>query len=117
MNEIEQYEFDRQGYITIKNMLTDAEVQSLRKAVDKLEEHALSNVDLLPRKHSAWRAEYHVNKEKGYHVQGSCSEEKTLIIEDFWNADSTFDMLVNHEKTLPYVQTVIRGRGIFKSCG
>lgn len=52
MNEVEQYEFDRQGYITIKNLLTNAEVQTLRKAVDKLEEHALSNVALPPRKHS-----------------------------------------------------------------
>ena len=110
MNKIEQYEFDRQGYITIKNMLTDAEVQSLREAVDRLEEHALSNVDLPPRKLSAWGAEYHVNTEKGYHVQGSGTEGKTLIIEDFWNADPTFDLLVNHEKTLPYVQTAIRGR-------
>ena len=76
MTEIEQYEFDRQGYIIIQNMLTDTEVQSLREAVGKLEKHALAHVDLPPRKLSAWGAEYHANDEKGYYVQGSNTEEK-----------------------------------------
>jgi len=110
MTEIEQYEFDRQGYIIIQNMLTDTEVQSLREAVGKLEKHALAHVDLPPRKLSAWGAEYHANDEKGYYVQGSNAEEKTLIIEDFWNADPAFDGLVSHEKTSSYVEAVINGR-------
>ena len=110
MNEIEQYEFDRQGYIVIPDLLTDDEIQSLRKAVDNLEEHALAHVDQPPRKRSGWDAEYHVNNKKGYHVKGSNAEGKTLIIEDFWNADPAFDCLLNHPKTLPYVEAVVNGR-------
>ena len=110
MTDIEQYEFDRQGYIVIPNLLTDVEIQSLRKAVDNLEEHALAHVDLPPRKLSAWGRDYHTNKDKGYHVQGSNTEGNTLIIEDFWNADPAFDGLVIHEKTLPYVEAVVNGR-------
>jgi len=110
MTDVEQYEFDRQGYIVIENMLTDREVDVLRRAVDSLEAHALDNVDKPPRLVSAWGPEYHANEEKGYHVQGSNEEGKTLIVEDFWNADSTFDVLVNHEKTMAYIKAVVRSR-------
>jgi hypothetical protein len=110
MTEIEQYEFDRQGYIVIKNMLTDQEVASLRSTVDVLEEHALEHVDKPPQKVSAWGATYHVNAEKGYHVQGSKAEGKTLIVEDFWNADSAFDVLLDHSRTMDYVRAVVRSR-------
>ena len=84
MNKEEAYEFDRQGYIVIKDMLDAAQVQSLAAAIDALEEHALAHVALPPRKVSAWGAEYHASAEKGYHVQGSKAEGQTLIIEDFW---------------------------------
>ena len=98
MNEIEQYEFDRVGYIVINNMLTGEQVASLAAAVDRLEEHAAAHVDEPPRKVSPWGAEYHKSDELGYHVQGARAEGKTLIIEDFWNADAAFDVLVNHER-------------------
>ena len=87
MNAIEQYEFDRLGYIIIKDFLSPGEVAQLARAVDALEEHAVRNVDLPPRKYSGWGGNYHANQEKGYHVQGAREEGKTLIIEDFWNAD------------------------------
>ena len=86
MNTEEAYEFDRQGYIIIKDILDCAQIQSLAAAIDELEEHALGHVELPPRKVSAWGAEYHTNAEKGYHVQGAKAEGQTLIIEDFWNA-------------------------------
>jgi len=110
MTEVEQYEFDRQGYIVIKNMLAEKEVDALRQAVDALENHAKEHVDEPPRKVSAWGATYHVNAEKGYHVQGSSDEGKTLIVEDFWNADLAFDVLLDHEGTMDYVHGVVRGR-------
>ena len=34
MNEIEQYEFDRLGYLVIPDMLTDDQVRSLSLATD-----------------------------------------------------------------------------------
>ena len=76
MNEIEQYEFDRRGYITIKNMLADAEVQSLRQAVDQIGRTRPIQCRFTAPKTQCLGAEYHVNKEKGYHVQGSCAEGK-----------------------------------------
>jgi len=86
MDEIERYEFDRQGFLVIRDMLSATEVGNLSRAIDALEEHALSRVDLPPRKRSAWGPEYHADPERGYHVQGGKGEGRTLIIEDFWNA-------------------------------
>lgn len=110
MNEIEQYEFDRAGYIVIKDMLTAEQVASLAAAVDRLEEHAAAHVDKPPRKKSAWGAEYHASDELGYHVQGERAEGKTLIIEDFWNADPAFDVLANHGRTMEYIRALVVGR-------
>ena len=32
------------------------------------------------------------------------------MVEDFWNSNRTFDVLVNHERTMEYVQSVIQER-------
>ena len=53
MNDIEQYEFDRLGYLVIPNFLTDAEVSSLSAAIDAAEEDALAQADRPPDKISA----------------------------------------------------------------
>ena len=110
MTEEERYEFDRNGYVVIEEMLTAGEVASLKAAVDRLEEHAAARVDRPPRKKSPWGAEYHADEDLGYHVQGERAEGKTLIIEDFWNADEAFDVLVGHERTLEYVRAVVAPR-------
>ena len=86
MTEIEQYEFDRQGYLVFEGMLNPSELVALAAAVDELEEHALARLDAPPRKVSAWGPSYHFNEERGYHAQGSDREGETVIIEDFWNA-------------------------------
>jgi ectoine hydroxylase-related dioxygenase (phytanoyl-CoA dioxygenase family) len=111
MNPIEQYEFDRQGYLVIKDLLTLEECQTLHAAVDELEAHALENRKLPPRKLDPWgfNMEYHRN-ERGYHVWGEKAFGKTLMIEDFWNATPAFDFLINHAKTMAYVNTVVQGR-------
>ena len=46
----------------------------------------------------------------GYHVQGSNAESRTIIIEDFWNAEPAFDPLLGHEPTMKYVHAVVQGR-------
>ena len=46
----------------------------------------------------------------GYHVQGSNAEGRTIIIEDFWNADPAFDLLLGHEPTMKYVHAAVQGR-------
>ena len=110
MNETERYEFDRLGYLVIEQMLTPGEISALSTAIDTLEQHALENVDEPPRKKSGWGSEYHRNPDKGYHVKGSNDEGKTLIIEDYWNADPAFDMLLEHEQTMKYANAVVQGR-------
>lgn len=108
MNDIERYEFDRLGYLVIPNLLTAKEVKVLAEAVDALEEHAVERVGHGPRKISPWnKMEYHRNEDRGYHVTGQRAEGATLIIEDFWNADSAFDLLVNHSKTMEFIRDII----------
>ncbi len=110
MNETERYEFDRQGYIVIEGMLDPDIVSSLASAVDELEEHAVRHLEEPPRKVSPWGPNYHRSPDLGYHVDGSNAEGKTIIIEDFWNADARFDVLVNYARTMSYIDRVIQGR-------
>jgi len=111
MNDIEKYEFDRSGYLIIKDLLTAEQCKLLRAAVDELEEHALSNLKRDPRKLDPWgfNQDYHRN-ERGYHAWGEKAFGKTLMIEDFWNATPAFDFLIHHEKTMGYVNSVVQGR-------
>ena len=106
MNEIDTFEFDRQGYIVIPGLLTEAEVTSLAAAVDELEEHALAHVSEPPRKDSGWGANYHASSERGYHTNGERAEGKTLIVEDYWNANPAFDVLLDHAPTMDYVHGI-----------
>ena len=110
MNEIETFDFDRQGYIIIRDLLGKADVAMLSAAVDELEQHALDHVSEPPRKKSAWGGDYHASPERGYHARGQRSEGNTLMIEDYWNADSTFDVLIDHEPTMRYVHGIIKQR-------
>ena len=110
MNEIETFEFDRQGYIVIEGLVTAAQVASLAAAVDDLEEHALARIDEPPRKTSGWGANYHANPERGYHANGERAEGTTLMVEDFWSADPAFDVLLDHPRTMDYVNGIVKER-------
>ena len=110
MNEIQRYEFDRQGFLVIRNLLAPAQAAALAAAVDALEEHAVARLDAPPRKRSPWGREYHRDLDLGYHVQGSREEGATVIVEDFWNADPAFDLLIGHQPTMACVRAVIQGR-------
>ena len=110
MDEIEKYEFDRLGYIIIKNLLEESYVKLLYESINSLEKHAIINLDKPPRKISAWGPEYHMNHERGYHVQGKFAEGESIIIEDFWNTDPIFDNLINHGPTMQYIHEVIKTR-------
>ena len=109
MNEIELYEFDRVGYITIADFLTEDQVGSLAAAVDVLEEEAAARAAIAPRwKSPIGRFDYHHNVERGYYVSGARETGNTLIVEDFFNADPAFDMLVNHAPTMSYVHAIVQ---------
>ena len=111
MNEIEQYEFDRLGYLTIPGLLNGAQVKSLAAAVDALEDEASLRAAQPPRRLSpTGRLEYHHNAERGYYATGARERGKTLIIEDFFNADPAFDLLVNHARTMSYIDAIVQER-------
>ncbi|MCJ8330010.1 MAG: phytanoyl-CoA dioxygenase family protein [Lentisphaeria bacterium] len=110
MTDEEQYEFDRCGYLIIKNMLDAEELQSLAEASEKLLAHAVENIDLPPRKKSRWGAEYHQDEELGYHAFGKNAPGETILVEDFFNADPAFDCLVNHQRTMDYITPIVKGR-------
>jgi hypothetical protein len=109
MDTREIYEFDRQGYLVIKAMLTPSDVAALAEATDELEAHALRHLDLPPRKKSLWGPEYHANPERGYHAWGSNTYGNTLLIEDFFNASPAFDRLVHHPRTMDYIGDIVQG--------
>ena len=110
MTSHEIYEFDRTGYLVIKDMLTTNEVNQLATAVDEIEKHALANVNNQPRFDAVWGTNYHRNFEREYHARGDKGEGSTLIVEDFWNASPVFDVLLQHEKTNAYISSIINGR-------
>lgn len=110
MNDIEKYEFDRQGYLVIPQLLTPGEVKIMVGAVDELERHALENLSKPPHKISPWGfgGKYRQDLELGYHAVGEKATGQTLIIEDFWNASPAFDVLLNHAKTMDYILPIIQ---------
>ena len=110
MNEIEKYEFDRKGYIIVRKLLKKEQVKNLLSSINLLEKHAIKNLKKPPRKMSPWGPEYHLNAKKGYHAQGEKKDGGSIIIEDFWNVDSTFDCLINHGPTMQYINAVIQTR-------
>jgi len=110
MNNIEQYEFDRLGYLVIPSFLTDTEVSSLAAAIDALEEHALAQAHRPPDKISAIGLKYRHDPERGYYASGAREQGNTLIIEDFYNADPAFDVLIDHPPTMKYIRAIVRER-------
>jgi hypothetical protein len=125
MDAVEKYEFDRQGFLVIPGMVSEAGEPRLGRAADSgggrapggrllaaveaLEEHALARIDLPPRKQSLWGPVYHCDPERGYHANGRNGYGETLMIEDFFNADPAFDLLVDHPRTMAYIREIVQG--------
>ncbi|MBA3708247.1 MAG: phytanoyl-CoA dioxygenase family protein [Planctomycetes bacterium] len=110
MDDAERFDFDRQGYLVIRNLLSSAEVASLTSAVDALEEHALAHAPVQPRQAIVWGLVTRHDAQKGYHSQGEQAPRSTLVVEDFWNADDAFDVLVDHEPTMRFIRRAVQGR-------
>jgi hypothetical protein len=116
VDPISKYEFDRLGYLVIPELLSSAEVDSLARAVERLEQHALARVDQPPRKSATlYPHDWHQDADFGYHAitmpdsDGSTAHGQTLIVEDFFNADPAFDLLVNHPATMDYIEDIVQG--------
>ena len=110
MNDIERYEFDRLGYLVIRDMLDASQVRELSAAIDALEDHAEAQLSRPVDKVSAWGPVYRHHAGRGYYVGGARETGKTMIIEDFFNADRAFDMLVDHPATMDYIRAIVQER-------
>jgi hypothetical protein len=119
MTETEQYTFDLNGYLVIPQLLATDETASLAKAAEVLTEHAEDHLEDPPRVTALRGVDYHRDEELGYHVSCNWRSDddtakevngRSLLIEDFFNANSAFDCLVNHARTQPYVTALISER-------
>jgi hypothetical protein len=118
MDTVARYEFDRTGYLVIPGMLSDQEVKSLAEAADLLEDHALARAGQPPRKRShvtTGTLDWHWEAQRGYHARtspktdGSSGAGQTLIVEDFFNFDPAFDLLVDHAPTMDIIRAIVQG--------
>ena len=124
MSAAEQYEFDRSGYLILRDFMTPEQTESLKIATEKLEAHSNSQLPagnggmpLPPHKRAPWGGTYHYDEELGYHcnhvgeVDGNgANGGASTIIEDYFNADPAFDVLIDHPKTMAYINTIIQDR-------
>ncbi|MBA3707790.1 MAG: phytanoyl-CoA dioxygenase family protein [Planctomycetes bacterium] len=110
MDDLARYQFDHQGYLVIRGLLSPGEVQGLGAAVDALEAHALAHAPVQPRKPAVWNQVYRVDERRGYHATGESIDGASLMVEDFWNADPAFDLLVDHAPTMRYIRRTVQGR-------
>jgi hypothetical protein len=112
-----RYEFDRLGYLVLPGLLSAGELAALAEASDRLEEEALSCVREPPRKQSLWGRDCHRNADNGFHAYTSGGEGddlrgfgKTVVVEDFFNADAAYDVLVDHAPTMDVIHDIVQGR-------
>ena len=124
MSAAEQYEFDRNGYLVLRDFMTPEQTEALKYATEKLEAHANAQLPpgnggmpLPPHKRAPWGGTYHFDEELGYHcnhvgeVDGNgANGGASTIIEDYFNADPAFDVLIDHPKTMAYINTIIQDR-------
>ena len=112
MNDMEKYEFDRLGYLVIKDMLTKAGARTLSDAINNLEEHALARIKAPPRKKSAsWgQGSRSPSTERGYHAWGERGARQDLDNRGFLERLPAFDVCCDHPGTMDYIRELILGR-------
>ena len=111
MSEQDLFELDRSGYLLIKGLLMPAESVRLATAMDLLESDAHARLveaggSVLPANYFADRG-YHalVNAGRGADEPGRFT---SMVLEDWWNADSAYDLLVDHAPTMAYMSSLIQ---------
>ncbi len=89
MNDIEKYEFDRLGFLVIKDMIDPEEARSMLGAGQRIGD-ARAGEFIQPASQAfalGMGADVIIKTPKlGYHAAGEKATGKTLIVEDFWNA-------------------------------
>jgi hypothetical protein len=113
MNEIERYDFDLNGYLLLKGALDKDSTRRCLAAADALEKRVEATIDCEPHFVGHFGLRYHYDEEAGC---SSCSSNHggggiQYVVDDFLNADPSFDVLVNHEPVMKYLREMIAGPG------
>jgi hypothetical protein len=110
MNDIERYLFDLNGYLLVKGCLAETDRLACLAAADELESHITQHADDPPQLTGFAGIQYRFDEKHQCHSYKSASGGGLqYVVDDFLNASSAFDVLVNHEKTMGYVREMIAG--------
>jgi hypothetical protein len=110
MDTTQRHRFDHDGYLVLRGFLAEHEVRRLHRAVERLEESVLPLLVEEPWHRGAFGQTYRHDPQRGLLVSGAQGAGRTVVIEDFWNADAEFSLLLDHAPTLAIARAAIRGR-------
>ena len=106
MDDLERYQFDLNGYLHVKGILSPQEVERALSAMEALEDRFVASINAHPKYHSLqFKMDYHYDPELGtstYEANHGGGGPQ-YVVDDFLNADPAFDFFVGHQKTMEYV--------------
>jgi hypothetical protein len=110
MNNVEKYQFDLNGYLLVKRLLSASEVDSCLAAANALEAHFAENIDAEPRLVGFTGLSYRFDeKHQCYSYKSDFGGGLQIIVDDFLNASQAFDLLIGHAPTMEYVKELSDG--------
>lgn len=109
MNDTEKYQFDLNGYLLVRGILDPAHVHSCLAAANALRDHMAANIDSEPQYRCYFNLDYRFDEKYQCHSYKNQAGGMQYVIDDFLNASSAFDVLVNHEPTMRYVRELCPG--------
>jgi hypothetical protein len=106
MDDFERYQFDLNGYLHVKGILSAQEAAQALAAADAFEQRVATSVHAEPKYHALhWKTDYHYDAQMGTSsYESNDGGGSQYIVDDFLNADPAFDFFVGHERTLAYVR-------------
>lgn len=110
MNEIERYQFDLNGYLVVKDILSPEEVSRYLAVANELEGHVAKTIDDGPRLTGFSNISYRFDEQyQCFSYKSMSGGGLQLVVDDFLNASSSFDSLVGHARTMAYVDELCVG--------
>jgi hypothetical protein len=106
MDDRELYQFDLNGFLHVKGVLSPQEVKQALSAMEALENQFVASTNAHPKYHSLqFKMDYHYNPELGTstYVANHGGGGPQYVVDDFLNADPAFDLFVGHSRTMAYV--------------
>ena len=110
MDTTQKHRFDHDGYLVLRGFLAESEVRLLHRAVERLEESVQPLLAVEPTLRGAFNQAYRHDARRGLLVSGARAAGRTVIVEDFWNADPDFALLLDHAPSLAIARAAIRER-------